>query len=323
MGGCVSECTRGLSSLLTDTDVDSLERGDTMDIPGFSAIANLGSGGFAVVWQAQDLSTGDHCAVKCVSKRRCPPITLAPEVDAMRALQHENVLGLAQHFEDEHRSYLVLELCLGGDLFDRLDDGHLSETESALVLFQILSALEHMHELRIAHRDLKPENVLLVRHGPIQGNAVKLADFGMAVEVRAGAPRSLVGSAGTPLYAAPEVFQGCYGVECDLWSAGVLLFVCLSGSEPFESYASARSPQPRYCFGVERWNAVSKPAKFLVTSLLEPQATRRATASAALLSAWFRARGCCLDSDSEASTEAPGAERLRACSDMSASETDA
>jgi calcium-dependent protein kinase len=204
----------------------------------------------------------------------------------MNSLHHTNILGLSQHFEDERNSYLVLELCLGGDLFDRC--GRLSESESALAFSQTLMALEYMHKLRIAHRDLKPENVLFARAGPVRGNLLKLADFGLAAKLQADAERSLVGCVGTPRYAAPEIFRGRYGLECDLWSAGVVLFVCLSGRFPFDCDASERSASPRVCFQAEEWNAFSEPAKELVTQLLEPEATRRVTATAALQNVWFR-----------------------------------
>jgi serine/threonine protein kinase len=204
----------------------------------------------------------------------------------MNSLHHENILGLSKHFEDERNSYLVLELCLGGDLFDRC--GRLTESESALTFYQTLLALKHMHKLHIAHRDLKPENVLFARAGSVHGNVVKLADFGLARKLQADAPRSLFGRVGTPYYSAPETFWGYYGLECDLWSAGVLLFACLSGTFPFDSDAMQQFSPRKVCFQAEGWNAFSEPAKDLVRSLLEPDATRRVTATSALQDAWFR-----------------------------------
>jgi calcium-dependent protein kinase len=270
MGGCVSECAQALFG----------------NIQGMRKIAKLGTGGFAIVWHAQDRSTGKHCAVKCVSKKRSSPVRLTSEIEIMNSLNHENILRLSQHFEDDRNSYLVLELCLGGDLFDRC--GRLTESECALVFCQTLLALEHMHKLRIAHRDLKPENVLFARAGPVQGNVLKVADFGLSGKLQADVPRSLRGPVGSPHYSAPEVFRGHYGLECDLWSAGVLLFVCLSGTFPFDSHATQQISLPKVCFQAEEWNAFSQSAKELVRTLLEPEATCRVTATAALQDAWFR-----------------------------------
>jgi serine/threonine protein kinase len=130
---------------------------------------------------------------------------------------------------------------------------------------------------------------------------VKLADFGIAVRFQPEAPRSFMKPAGTKMYAAPETFRGPYGPECDLWSAGAVLYVVLSGTAPFAKDASESSAQPHYHFPSEVWEGISQPAQQLVTLLLNPDATQRITASAALEHPWLQddARGrsqefCCL-----------------------------
>jgi serine/threonine protein kinase len=160
---------------------------------------------------------------------------------------------------------------------------------------------------------LKPENVLFARAGSIQENVLTLADFGLAGKSQADALSSLVGCVGSLHYSAPEVsevFWGHYGVECDLWSGKVLLFVCLSGTFHLDRRASQQISQPKVWFQAQEKNACSEPAKELVTTLLEPEASFRLTATAASQNVWFhnqlQDKHCgkvCQESDSDASTE--------------------
>lgn len=279
--------------LLTDADIDGLEA--KCDIPGFNVLATLGEGGFAMVYKAEDVKSGDIFAVKAVRKQMCEAAALSLEIETMHSLDHDNILKLCRHFEGEHHHFLALEVCCG-DLFGRMEFGPLAEQDAALTLFQVFRALEHMHKRCVAHRDVKPENVLFAADGPIKGNVVKLADFGLAAKFEG---RSLNGSAGTQLYAAPEMFQDAYGPECDLWSAGVLLYNALAGQEPFEECSSRE-----YSFPSEQWRAISYGAKRLVTELLEPDVALRLGASEALDHAWFQLHRCrcSFDAASEAST---------------------
>lgn len=267
---------------------------------GLSIKATLGSGAFATVHHAQDAS-GRCYALKCVDKECSSSDSVAREVDTMSLAAHNNILRLFWHKETESQAFMMLELCMGGDVFDRMDA--MPEADSAVVLWQTLSALEHLHSNGIAHRDVKAENLLLLNPGPIQGNVLKLADFGLAARFDVEAPRSFLGAVGTSLYAAPEVFRGPYGPECDLWSAGVLLYMLLSGLEPFMGTASANTKSPRYGLNGSHWKPVSRTAKSLVRGLLEANVDFRLSASQAMDATWFRTRGCVKpESDSEAST---------------------
>merc|ERR1712048_1486635 len=120
--------------------------------------------------------------------------------------------------------YLVMEVCLGGELFDRIVSArHFTERTAATVMQQIFRAIFYMHESGIVHRDLKPENFLLLDKGPLEKNTVKIIDFGLSTSWSPG--QVLKSKVGTPYYIAPEVLEGSYCNLCDLWSCGVIMYI--------------------------------------------------------------------------------------------------
>ncbi|XP_057553602.1 serine/threonine-protein kinase SIK1 [Hippopotamus amphibius kiboko] len=193
----------------------------------------LGKGNFAVVKLARHRVTKTQVAIKIIDKTRLDSSNLEKiyrEVQIMKLLNHPHIIKLYQVMETKDMLYIVTEFAKNGEMFDYLtSNGHLSESEARKKFWQILSAVEYCHSHHIVHRDLKAENLLL------DGNMdIKLADFGFGNFYKSGEPLSTW--CGSPPYAAPEVFEGkeYEGPQLDIWSLGVVLYVLVCGSLPFD-----------------------------------------------------------------------------------------
>ncbi|XP_064353129.1 serine/threonine-protein kinase SIK1 [Dromaius novaehollandiae] len=193
----------------------------------------LGKGNFAVVKLARHRVTKTQVAIKIIDKTRLDPSNLEKiyrEVQIMKLLNHPHIIKLYQVMETKDMLYIVTEFAKNGEMFDHLtSNGHLSENEARKKFWQILSAVEYCHSHHIVHRDLKTENLLLDSNMNI-----KLADFGFGNFYKSGEPLSTW--CGSPPYAAPEVFEGkeYEGPHLDIWSLGVVLYVLVCGSLPFD-----------------------------------------------------------------------------------------
>ncbi|VAH11372.1 unnamed protein product [Triticum turgidum subsp. durum] len=143
---------------------------------------------------------------------------------------HRSIVELRGAYEDRHSVNLVMELCEGGELFDRIiARGHYSERAAATLCREVVSVVHSCHSMGVMHRDLKPENFLFLNKR--EDSPLKATDFGLSVFFKPGEQfRDLVGSA---YYVAPEVLKRRYGAEADIWSAGVILYILLSGVPPF------------------------------------------------------------------------------------------
>mmetsp|Transcript_25908 Transcript_25908/g.74296 ORF Transcript_25908/g.74296 Transcript_25908/m.74296 type:complete len:548 (-) Transcript_25908:198-1841(-) len=257
----------------------------------------LGEGGYASVFLARDKQTGAVRAVKCVLKSLvADKQRLQHEVDIMLALDHPNVLRCFETFEDQRFVYLVLELCAGGDLFDYIArSGRVPEERAAVVMQLVFRSIAHIHTLGICHRDIKPENFLFRDDGPPEGNELKLADFGIAAIVGPRGKASLRTKTGTPQYVAPEVLSHAphYGLECDLWSCGVLMYLLLSHRLPFKGTDEASTLSnvllAKLSFPAKAFAGVSQEAKHLMSKLVMRDPQRRCTAEEALHDRWVLA----------------------------------
>merc|ERR1719409_1680432 len=172
-------------------------------------------------------------AVKSISKAQQAHLErLKQETTLMKMMDHPNIVKLYESFEDNRCIYLVMELCTGGELFDRIiDAGHFTEAQAATVMQNMFRAIFYMHENHVCHRDLKPENFLFTTKDPIEKTHLKVIDFGLAVKFEIG--QVLTTKAGTPYYVAPQVLAGKYDHSADLWSCGVIMYVLLCGYPPF------------------------------------------------------------------------------------------
>lgn len=258
----------------------------------------LGEGGFGTVHRIFWKGPAGRAprAVKMVARDSISedPESLAREAETMRAVDHPNIIRLVGEFEESVQDvdlvYLVVELCTGGDLLDRVvDTGCFSEAQAASVMRQVFRAVCHMHKLQICHRDLKCENCLFQTEGPVEDALLKVIDFGLATHIDPG--NSLEAKAGSLYYAAPEVYIGKYDHTVDLWSCGCVLYVMLCGYAPFfggdDDEVLARTRQGILVFKDEDWSTVSADSQGLVQLLLDMDPQSRIAAKAALKHKWI------------------------------------
>lgn len=256
------------------------------------APGKIGSGTYSTVRKATCMETGIEFTVKMVHKRNViDGVDIVNEIDLTRSLDHPNIVKLQDTFEDCRNHHLVLELCTGGELFDRIVEvGSMSEYEASSIMRQIFGSVGYIHEHHVCHRDLKPENFIYASKGPLASTPVKLTDFGLSCRFKEGVP--MKDSVGTPFYVAPEVLSESYGFECDNWSLGVIMFCLLSGQLPFDGPTALkvlkRVKKAEYNFEDEVWEPVSESATDLINALLEKSVQSRFTCVQALEHAWIR-----------------------------------
>jgi calcium/calmodulin-dependent protein kinase I len=256
--------------------------------------STLGSGSFAVVKHGIDRSNGTEVAVKVIDKSKLTKEdedALLTEVEILGSVNHPHIVRLYRVYDSAKYFYMVMELCSGGELFDRIvEKSKYSECEAASVITSLASALDYCHSRGIVHRDLKPENLLLKAKSD---ETVKIADFGLA---KVGNSKALMTtSCGTPGYVAAEVLAGRpYTSQVDLWSVGVILYVLLCGFPPFYSESGSnfelfeQIKAGAYEFPSPYWDHVSGEAKSLVKMLLTVDPAHRLTAKQLLVHPWVQ-----------------------------------
>jgi len=253
----------------------------------------LGEGSYGSVSKGKNKKTGATRAIKSIGKAQMKgkEDKLKMEIEVMKLLDHPNICKLHESFEDHRNIYLVMELCVGGELFDKIiDAGHFSEVQAALIMQQMFRSLYYLHFQNITHRDLKPENFILATKDPIEKSTLKLIDFGLAKKFKKG--QVLTTKAGTPYYVAPQVLNGKYDESADMWSLGVIMFVMLCGYPPFhgdnDQEVLDKVKQARFHFAPADWKDVSEDAKELIQKLLAFNPLDRHSAEQALNHVWVK-----------------------------------
>ncbi|XP_015896809.1 calcium-dependent protein kinase 11 [Ziziphus jujuba] len=253
----------------------------------------LGQGQFGTTYLCTEKSTGSLYACKSIPKRKL--LCREDYEDVWREIQimhhlseHPNVVRIKGTYEDNVFVHLVMELCAGGELFDRIvQKGHYSEREAAKLIKTIVGVVEACHSLGVMHRDLKPENFLF--DSPGDDAKMKATDFGLSVFYKPGQTFSDV--VGSPYYVAPEVLCKNYGPEVDVWSAGVILYILLSGVPPFwaetESGIFRQILRGKVDFESEPWPSISDSAKDLIKKMLERDPKKRISAHEVLCNPWI------------------------------------
>jgi len=252
----------------------------------------LGEGSYGSVSMASNKTTKAVRAVKSIAKSQMKNLDrFWQEIAIMKIMDHPNIVKLFESFEDHRNIYLVLELCTGGELFDRIiESGHFTEPQAATVMQHMFRAIYYMHENHICHRDLKPENFLFTTKDPIEQTHLKVIDFGLAIKFTDG--QVLKTKAGTPYYVAPQVLSGKYDQSSDLWSLGVIMYVLLCGYPPFhgenDNDVLAKVRLGAVNFTPADWKNVSDDAKQLIKYLLKMNTKDRYNAQQALEHPWVK-----------------------------------
>jgi len=260
----------------------------------YDFIKVLGHGQFGTVREAKPRIAGNcpSVAIKSINKAKLggDAYLLKRELEILRMVDHPHVVKFYDSYEDSKYLHLVMELCAGGDVLERLlKHGALSESHVADILRSLLLAVTHLHELDIVHRDLKPENFLYENES--ETAAIKIIDFGMSNRLDRTQLHSMVG---TPYYLAPEMLSGCYGKQCDVWALGVVMYLFLSGRQPFSGNSVMevfnRIKEADFDFESQKWAGISSEAKDLIRVMLRSNPHHRITAKAALTHPWFQAQ---------------------------------
>ncbi|XP_009799313.1 phosphoenolpyruvate carboxylase kinase 2-like [Nicotiana sylvestris] len=258
----------------------------------FEISEEIGCGKFGTIYRCISKLTGQSFACKTIQKtllldstdREC----LNKEPKILQLLSgNSNILQIYKVYEDDNYLHIVTELCSSDDLYDRLSNGLFSEKDAAVILRQLVSAINYCHKMGVAHRDIKPDNILF----DSQDN-LKLADFGYAEWFLGNEKKTMRGLVGTPYYVAPEVLLGReYNEKVDIWSAGAMLYIMLSGVAPFcgdttkeifEAVLRGNLRFPTRIFG-----SVSTEVKDLLRKMICKDVSRRFSAEQVLRHPWI------------------------------------
>lgn len=246
----------------------------------------LGRGSFGRVYEALCQKTGIKWAIKAVNKEKAGSSAvklLEREVNIMKMIDHEHVICLKEVYETPTKMFLVMELCDEGELCDLLKKRKtLKENEALTVIRQLADALAYLHDLDIVHRDLKLENILLCQPVADEPLNTKISDFGLSY-VKGSGEAMMQSVCGTPMYMAPEVIdEHEYSRQCDIWSIGVILYILLTGSPPFQAPTEEKLyqliKQGVLDFTHPCWQTINESAKNLLEGMLEVDPAHRSTA---------------------------------------------
>jgi calcium-dependent protein kinase len=231
-------------------------------------------------------------AIKSISKKNLSAKDLddlMKEVEIISQLDHPNIVKLLETYHDQYYFHLVMELCTGKEVFDRIiEEGHISEYKVANIIYKVLSAIFYCHNQGITHRDIKPENILFETNDP--DSEIKIIDFGLSRKYDPNQKMHTI--LGTPYYVAPEVLKGEYDNKCDIWSIGAISYIMLSGEPPFNGSSNHeifnRIINDDLIFPTSRWKNVSNDAMDFIKKCMEKNPDKRITPHEAVTHQWFK-----------------------------------
>ena len=260
----------------------------------YNIIRMIGKGGFGKVYEVEHLKTKETFACKKISKTNIFDYEhFKNEINIMSNADHPHIIKLYEIYESNRSFYLIMELCKGGQLFNKIiekikNKKRYTEKDAALIFQQIMSGIEYCHNQGISHRDLKPENILYLYNDNFINNPLKIIDFGFSKYIKSNKFSSRVGSV---YYVSPEVLKQSYTEKCDIWSAGVILFLLLSGEFPFngdeEKEILGKIKLVKYNMDDDLWKNISDEAKDLIKHMLVNE-NERFSAKEVLAHPWFK-----------------------------------
>nr|AEY99980.1 calcium-dependent protein kinase [Nicotiana tabacum] len=294
-----SNLKRVLSAGLQVESVLGRKTGNLKEI--YTLGRKLGQGQFGTTFLCVDKAQAKEFACKSIAKRK---LTTEEDIeDVRREIQimhhlagHPSVVQIVGAYEDAVAVHVVMELCDGGELFDRIiKRGHYSERKAAELARVIVGVVEACHSLGVMHRDLKPENFLFVNEQ--EESPLKTIDFGLSMFFRPG--ETFTDVVGSPYYPLMRPLRKHYGQECDIWSAGIIIYILLSGVPPFwdetEQGIFEQVLKGELDFVSEPWPTISESAKDLVRKMLVRDPKKRLTAHEVLCHPWVRVGGVAPD----------------------------
>jgi len=263
----------------------------------YKIINKLGKGSFGSVFKVKHKITGEIRAMKIIKntsvddRAGADNVKFLKEIQVLKELDHPNIIKIFEYYVDNKNHYIITELLTGGELYETIVKCHkFNEKKAAFILKQILSALNYLHSKGIVHRDIKPENILVQnidkKKNKMEEIHIKLIDFGASNFFKENEILKL--KVGSPYYIAPEVLNKNYNEKCDIWSAGVVLYVMLTGKFPFVGQTSQKLFESiktgKYATEGKEWEAISIEAKELIGKMLELDKDKRLSASECLKS---------------------------------------
>jgi calcium-dependent protein kinase len=261
-------------------------------LDSYEVLKQLGKGGYGKVYEVKNIKTGEIRACKHLSKLNIKNLEkFRREIEILKKMDHPNIIKLYEVYESERSLYLIMEECKGGEIFDRIiqhiqEKKMYSEKDAAIIFEQVMSCIAYCHNRNICHRDLKPENLLYLNAGDEKDNRIKVIDFGLSQ-----ACDRLKTKVGTAYYVSPEILSGNYTHLCDIWSAGVILYILLSGDPPFnganDNEIYTKIAQMKFSFPERKWKNISNDAKDLLCHMIVPE-NERYTAEQVLNHPWFK-----------------------------------
>lgn len=251
--------------------------------------ALIGRGSFSRVVRVEHRVTKQPYAIKMIDRIQGKEVYEA-ELNVLRRVKHIYIIQLVEVFEAPEKVYMVMELATGGELFDRIiAKGSFTERDATRVLTMVLEGVKYLHELGITHRDLKPENLLYYHPG--HDSKIMITDFGLSAMLK-GPDNIMKTTCGTPEYIAPEILmRKPYTCQVDLWAIGVITYILLSGTMPFDDENRTRLYRmiikAKYNYVGEHWKDVTSMAKDFIDKTLVLDPNERLTSSQACNHPWL------------------------------------
>ena len=275
-----------------------IPKNETKAEDNYKVVCKVGKGSFGSVYKVVDNKTGIIRAMKVIKKETIyyqdDERVFLKEIEILAKLEHPNIIRIYEYFTDEINYYVITEYISGGELYETITKIHqFNESKAAYIMKQILGALNYLHSFGIVHRDIKPENMLVEPTSSNDNINIKLIDFGTCNYVTS--EKNLTLKVGSPYYIAPEVLNKNYNQKCDIWSAGVLLYILLIGFPPFKGKSTSELftniKKGEYPKEGKEWESVSEEGRDLIVKMLEYDPGKRLSAQECLEHPWIVSLG--------------------------------